>query len=136
MKGAAHHRLAGRAEVELAELAGEAISVVTRELSSGTYDLIEEACLSSGFVPRLVSAAILPPSVTARSQTFWFNDVVLLRAPTREDPTLLVPDAVRIPLHEQILVGLYMLSMRSRYRPDLDQIRASIRSFTADRRGW
>lgn len=48
-----NHPLAGRAEIHLSELAGEAFILYPRESSSGLSDAIIAACLKAGFKPRV-----------------------------------------------------------------------------------
>lgn len=50
----ANHPLAGRAEIDLSELAGEAFVLYPRENSAGLSDAIVAACLTAGFQPRVV----------------------------------------------------------------------------------
>ena len=52
------HRLALRSSVSLTELAGEPLFVVPRELSPGSYDLVESAMLAAGVAPRLVTTPV------------------------------------------------------------------------------
>jgi len=49
----ARHRLARRAEVELAELAGDTILTFPRHVAPGYYDVLISACRGAGFTPRV-----------------------------------------------------------------------------------
>jgi DNA-binding transcriptional LysR family regulator len=50
----ARHRLARRAEVDLADLAGDAILLFPRHVAPGYYDVIISACRAAGFTPRVI----------------------------------------------------------------------------------
>ena len=77
------HPLARRSEVRLEELRDESFLVIPRELSPGTYDLIESVLLQSGIEPRLRHNPVLftriadqPPSFRGVSLAPRFDDEV------------------------------------------------------------
>jgi len=48
------HDLAERPEIELSELAGEPFVLFPRPLGEGLWDMIVQACVATGFTPRIV----------------------------------------------------------------------------------
>ena len=52
-----HHRCAGQARVDLADLAGDDFVASPRELGQGFHDQLASLCLHAGFVPRVVQQA-------------------------------------------------------------------------------
>lgn len=105
------HRLASCASVAIQEVAGEPISAVPRELSPGSYDIVESTFLAAGVLPHIVNAPVLFDRVKDRDP-----DVVTASVGPQLTEWELPPEFIQIPLEGpagEARMGLHMVSRYS-----------------------
>jgi DNA-binding transcriptional LysR family regulator len=97
------HRLAGRTEISIRELAEETLVILPRRLSPGPYDVVESACLRAGFTPRFARV-----SQSGRTGKHSLNsDYVSIGPELAADE---VPERRAIRLKEPYTIGLHMVT--------------------------
>jgi DNA-binding transcriptional LysR family regulator len=129
------HRLAGRVLVSLTELAGERLVVVPRELSPGTYDLVDSACRMAGITPILHPVSVLPTIAETPTFAIWTHEHLSLRAAPA--PGVDLGELTTVPLRETVKVGLHMVSSHTPTpNPTVEAVKSLVRRLAAVRRGW
>lgn len=99
----AGHRLAGKAEISIRELADETLVILPRRLSPGPFDVVESACLRAGFTPRFANV-----SQSGRTGKHSLNTEYVGIGPKLDRDEF--PDRLVVPLKEAYTMGLHVVT--------------------------
>lgn len=122
----ARHRLARRAEVAIADLAGDPILSFPRHVAPGYYDVIISACRAAGFTPRVIHPGSMQTNLALVSAGLGVSLLPASIRNLRRAGVVYRPMAAPVPVVDMAVV--WRRDERSPVVPAfLDVVRAAVR---------